>query len=571
MGVGATHTIDRMNASVGLLEPTDIEFQLAADVPNGGVLLSLPALLAVGLLRHTEKHFRLPAGFYRLTSIFLLLAFMALARVKSIEALRYCPPGEWGKLLGLDRIPEVRTLRKKLKLLTEDAAPTRWSTDLGADWMRADEALLFYVDGHVRVYNGDKANLPRHFVSRQKLCLSASADYWVNALGGQPFFVLHQDVDPKLAQVLQKEIVPRLLRDVPNQPTEEELEANPLLHRFTVIYDREGYSPQLMADLWKMHVACLTYHKNPGSDWALGEFSPYQVKLVSGEQEEMLLAERGIFLGGKIWVREIRKLTKSGHQTVILCTDYLSDIGVLAASMFARWCQENYFKYMRQEFNLDRIVQYGVEEIPESTRVVNPAYRQLDGKVRKVVGRLGRMRLELQAVSTSKVTDPAKMAALECKMGEMLQGIEALDKELAALKEQRKSTRKHITAGELPPEERLNRLIRQSKHFVDTIKMIAYRAETAMTLILREKKMISRTEDARSLLRSIYRSEADLIPDEVGKTLTVRIHYPTTRSAAEVVRHLCSEMNLTDTIFPGTDLKMIFELVSPQNPRNQDV
>ena len=89
MGVGATHTIDRMNASVGLLEATDIEFQLAADVPNGGVLLSLPALLAVGLLRHTEKHFRLPAGFYRLTSIFLLLAFMALARVKSIEALRY--------------------------------------------------------------------------------------------------------------------------------------------------------------------------------------------------------------------------------------------------------------------------------------------------------------------------------------------------------------------------------------------------------------------------------------------------------------------------------------------------
>jgi hypothetical protein len=36
----------------------------------------------------------------------------------------------------------------------------------------------------------------------------------------------------------------------------------------------------------------------------------------------MQLAERGTFLGGEVWVREIRKLTGSGHQTSILATDY---------------------------------------------------------------------------------------------------------------------------------------------------------------------------------------------------------------------------------------------------------
>jgi hypothetical protein len=41
---------------------------------------------------------------------------------------------------------------------------------------------------------------------------------------------------------LREQIVPRLKADVPNQPTEEQLEADPLLSRFTIVFDREGYS-----------------------------------------------------------------------------------------------------------------------------------------------------------------------------------------------------------------------------------------------------------------------------------------------------------------------------------------
>jgi hypothetical protein len=82
----------------------------------------LPALLALGLLRHSREHFSLPAGFYPLETIFLTVAFLALGRVQSLEALRYEPPGEWGKILGLDRVPEVRTLREKLGLLCQDGS-----------------------------------------------------------------------------------------------------------------------------------------------------------------------------------------------------------------------------------------------------------------------------------------------------------------------------------------------------------------------------------------------------------------------------------------------------------------
>lgn len=122
MGRGATATLERMAASLGQLEEVELSFNRAVDLPHGGVLLALPALLVSGLLSHTSKYFSLPAGFYGLKTIFLLLAFMSLSRIKSIEALRYCAPGEWGKLLGVDRAPEVRTLRSKVKHLANQGA-----------------------------------------------------------------------------------------------------------------------------------------------------------------------------------------------------------------------------------------------------------------------------------------------------------------------------------------------------------------------------------------------------------------------------------------------------------------
>lgn len=97
-----------------------------------------------------------------------------------------------------------------------------------------------------------------------------------------------------------------------------------------------------------------------------------------------------------------------------------------------------------------------------------------------------------------------------------------------------------------------------------TIKMIAYRAETAMAQIVREK--MTRHDDARSLPRAIYQTEADLTPDQQAKTLTVRLHRLANASSDEAVRHLCSEINATETTFPGTDLRIIYQLVSPQIP-----
>jgi hypothetical protein len=562
MGMGATNTFERIAASLGEVNGVKPTFTASSDVPNGGVLFALPALLVSGLLSNAQKYFQLPRGYYRLDSIFLLLAFMALARIKTVEKLRYCPPGEWGKLLGLDRIPEAKTLREKLGILSTDNHPCQWAAELSAQWMHSepDSSAVLYIDGHVRVYSGSQTKLPRHYVARQKLCLRATTDYWVNAVDGQPFFLINKEVDPGLIKVMQEDIIPRLQREVPNQPTDKQMESDKLLHRFTVIFDREGYSPEFFLRMKQKRIACVTYHKYPGENWPEQEFISHQIKLSSGNNIEMKLAERGTFVGKKLWVREIRKLTESGHQTSVLSTDYRSDLKVVAAAMFSRWSQENFLKYMRLHYNLDRLIDYATEDIPETTRVINPQYRLINSEIKKKTGKLTYREAKFGAMIFNEDIEPKKVQAYQQKKGQLQEEISHLQIQLLQLKEKRKAIPKHITFSELPEEQRFRRLSTQSKYLIDTIKMIAYRAETAMASILRET--MSHPDEARSLLRSIYSNEADIIPDEKASTLTIRLHQLANHCSSESIRYLCNELNATDTIFPGTNLRLIYELVS---------
>jgi hypothetical protein len=516
----------------------------------------------VGLLEGVERHLQLPKGYYGLDSLLLLLAFLALARLESIESLRYSAPGEWGKLLGLDRVPEVRTLRAKIALLAQEDAPGQWSAALCERWMAAapEQAGVLYIDGHVRVYNGSQTQLPRHYVARQRLCLRATTDYWVNAMDGQPFFVVNQVVDPGLIQVVEQEIVPRLEQRLPIEADREQLEAEPLRHRFTLVFDREGYSPDFLGRMKKQRIACLTYHKFPGEDWSEEEFAPAAVRLPSGEVVTMDLAERGTCLSNGLWVRELRKRSERGHQTAILCTDYRSEVAPLAMAMFARWSQENFFKYAREHFSLDRLVDYRTEAISDPLQVVNPDYRQLDGKVRSATGKLTRRLAKFAAMTLEEPIEPKHVEPYVRRKAALKEEIETLQHDLDTLKAQRKETPHHITVDELPEEARFRQLSTQSKHLVDTIKMIAYRAETAMANSLREH--LKRPDEARRLLRALYTTEADLLPDPEAGTLTVRLHHAANAATDQVIEKLCAELNATETVFPRTNLRLALKLGS---------
>lgn len=564
MGYATTRPLERVAAAMGQLEQAPIAFASAHDVPQGGLLLAVPALLATGLLRHSLEMYELPRGYYGLSSVLLLLAMMALARIKSIEQLRYVAPGEWGNLLGLDRIPEVRTLREKLQILcAEKGRAAQWNTELAKVWMglQAEGEPIFYVDGHVRVYHGSLAQLPRHHVARQKLYLRAAVDYWINALDGQPFFYINQEIDHGLVQVLRDQIVPWLEAHEPISPEHRaRMEQDPLIPRFTIVFDREAYSPDLFEELEARGIAVLSYHRYPGEDWAAAEFEQQTVTLANGETVEMRLAERGTRLGKGLWIREVRKLTASGEQISLVSTHRRLETGRLAAALFARWSQENFFRYMRQHYALDRIVEYGAEEISDTEFAVNPAWQKLNGEVRKQHQALQKERAQFAAASLTEPVSDTAVTRFAAAQAQQQETIEERQRQLEALRRQRKATPHHIPVRDLPETERFNRLLPERKHFIDTIKMISYRAETSMVSILREK--MARGEDARALMHQIYDTECDFIPDLQAGTLTVQLHHLTQAAHDQVLRHLCDQLNQTETIFPDTELRLFFKVGS---------
>ncbi len=567
MGLACTRPCERVLAAIGLLPGgVDTQFQLCRDVSYGGVLCALPALAENGLFRHLNS---LPvlSGYYRKLHVIVLLAYMALCRIKAVEQLQYETPGELGKLMGLDRIPEVRCLRKKLSELSQEKAPDRWAAVLSKEWMeqRPQLAGTLYVDGHVRLYHGKQTQLPRRYIARQRLCLRGTTDYWVNDALGLPFFSVERPIDHGLLEALRTDIVPRLLKDVPAQPTAEELKADPHLSRFVIIFDREGYSPIFFRQMWEQYrIGCITYHKYPKEPWPESWFSQTEVTMPNGELVSMKLAEMGSRIGSRsdgLWVREVRKLTSSGHQTSLISTVYGQLALQDAARLFSRWSQENFFGYMMEHFAIDALNEYRTEVIPGTNRpVVNPARRELDRQYRSVISKLTRCQARFAALTLHPVSEAPEIQKWEQQKADLKEQIEQWENQLSVLKERRLSTPKHLAWEDLPEAEKFERLAPSRKRLTDTVKLVAYRAETALATIVREE--LSHTGEARSLIRDLLRSDADLYPDEAAGVLEVRVHTLANPRSNRAIQHLLDHLNTTEFTYPGTNLRLAYTLAN---------
>jgi len=318
-----------------------------------------------------------------------------LLRINRLEQSDSVPSGELGRCMGLDRIPEVKTLRRRIANFCKVTDVEEWASQLSKEWMSADERLegVLYVDGHVNLYYGYQVEMPKRFVSRMRLCMSGSTDYWVNNQLGEPFFVIHKTINEGLIKTLQDDIIPRLNREVPHQPSEAELEQNKKLHRYMIVFDREGYSIDFFEELALQRIAFCSYRKNVNEDWSDSEFTDYEIVTETGDKEIVQLAQRESVLCGKkekgkpvkeVTVREIRKKSASGHQTSVITTNYILTIVQICILMFSRWRQENFFKYMVESFGIDSITSYMKSSIPVTSLVINPEYKELEKQHKKI-------------------------------------------------------------------------------------------------------------------------------------------------------------------------------------------
>ena len=542
-------TFDRQLAYFGLLDDAAPLFRAGSAVPNVGVLIALPCLVESGLFEISRRLYgEVGPAFYGLRTTLLTLLLMALLRIKRPEHLKERDPAVFGRVLGLDRAPEVKTLRRRIAHL----AARHRAVELGAELARrrVDQRGhlmgFLYVDGHVRAYHGQRDIASRAYVTRRRLAMPATTDYWVNDRSGDPLFVITGDVDAALTKAF-----PQLLREVRDLIGER---------RVTIVFDRGGWSPKLFDTMIKVGFDVLTYRKGRSRRVNEKRFIKRRAKL-DGCWVSYLLHDQPVrFLKGKLRLRQVTCLCDTGHQTQVITSRFdLRDIEV-AYRMFDRWRQENYFKYMREEFLLDALIDYQVEPEDPTRTIPNPERRALDKDIRNARADLAKLEREYAAAATenTKQRRPTMrgIKIAQDKFGKQLRTARA---RVTRLLEKRRDVAKRVEVRDLS-ERTLVKLATERKHLTDIIKMVAYQAESDLIALLRPHYKRA-DHEGRTLLHELFAAAGDIRVSDAELIITLApLSSPHRTQAAQA---LCEALDKTATIYPGSRLRMRFSVRPP--------
>jgi len=192
----------------------------------------------------------------------------------------------------------------------------------------------------------------------------------------------------------------------------------------------------------------------------------------------------------------------------------------------------------------------------------------VDRQLRSAKGKLTHRQARFAALTLNCDADERKTTKWNKQKSELREEIEQFQHEVDSLKEQKKSIPQHIDWHDYPKEAKFKRLAPSRKRLTDTVKMVAYRAETAMSNILRES--LRREDDSRSLIRDLLRSDADLIPHLEENVLEVRIHTLANPRSNRAIQHLLDHLNATESIYPGTDFRLNYSLGKSESGVSQN-
>ena len=539
----ANRVIDRMLAARGELLDAAPLFASRSNVPRAGALLAVPLLVGSGVFEAARKVYGdIGPAFYGLRTTLLILLLLALLRVKRPENIKEYSPAELGWVLGLDRAPEVKTLRRKLERLVSLGQSEVFLKELVQRRVQSrSESLGFlYVDGHVRVYTG-KVELPKTHVARMRISLPAAQDLWVNDTDGAPLLFVTQEAHPSLVTAL-----PKLLEEIRKLVGPD--------RRVTVVFDRGGWSPKLFQWMDERGFDVLTYRKGKQEPMPAEDFVEHVVPGTQGKRVYVLHDTDVSLLGGKFSMRQVTRLT-GDHQTQILTTRRDLPPLQVALRMFNRWRQENFFKYMRHEFAIDALVEYGAVQADPARTVPNPARKDLD---RKVAAAKREVKLLEAKYGAAAIDNPESrrrtMRGFKIAHGTAI-GI-PLRQARAHLDElllQRRAVPDRVPIGQI--KQQVLQLPREKKRLADGLKMLAYQVETDLARAVAPFYARS-LDEGRTLVTSALQSSADLEVTEHELRVTLAPQSSPHRSRS--IAQLCTLLNATHTPFPGTDLRLTY-------------
>jgi transposase-like protein len=539
-------------------------FAPGARYPLAGLLLALPALEGTGLLDAArEVYGRLKDGFYGLTATLLTLVFLALAGEPRAEGATRVPPGALGRVLGLDRSPEVKTIRRKLGELAAAGKAAELIMALARRHAaaRPDALGFLYVDGHARVYYGTRAVQKTH-VARLKFPAPATMETWVTDQQGDPVFMVVAEPSDSLAGELRR-LLPAL-RQVVGQG-----------RRVTVCFDRGGWSPALFADITGAGFGLLTWRKGPAPDLPAETFMTVACTDDRGRRHEYELADSTVELaisegprkGQTVTLRQVTRLVpaKAGATRQIHALTSRTDLpaGEVCWRLSSRWREENYFRYARTRFALDALDSYAATPDDPDRKVPNPAKKTAAARVRQADA-------AAQAAGTARDAAllqlrspaPGQAAYLTNQVINALAApVEAAWRELDEAEQAAASVPARVALGTLAPD--MARLDAETKQITHAIRMAAYNAETLLARAL-DGHYARASDEAYALIREALTVSGDICPGPGG--LLIRLDPLTAPRRTQALAALCDQLNHAQACYPGTDLLLRYEVKSHPNP-----
>jgi hypothetical protein len=558
---------ERMLARFGLLGEGAAApvFTPGARYPLAGLLLALPALEGTGLLECARATYgRVRNGFYGLEVMLVVLVFLALLREPRAEGATRVPPAALGRVLGLDRAPEVKTIRRKLAELAAAGKAADLIMALARHHAAARPAALgfLYADGHARAYFGTRQVQKMH-VARLKFPGPATEETWVTDAAGDPVFMVIAEPSQSLAGQLRG-LLPQL-RQVVGEG-----------RRVTVCFDRGGWSPALFADITGAGFDLLTYRKGPVADLPGSAFTTVTCTDDRGRAHEYQLADTIVALeiaegprkGQTVSLRQVtrREPASRGAIRQVHTLTSRDDLpaGEVCWRMSSRWREENYFRYARTHFALDALDSYAAAADDPDRLVPSPAKKAAAARVRRAEAAIGAAEAGRDA-SLLELRSPAPgHAALltNQQVNKLNAPVRAAYDELEAAAAAAAATPARVRLGDLAPD--MVRLDAETKQITHAIRMAAYNAETILARALDGHYARARDE-AYTLIREALATSGDIQPGP-GQQLLIRLDPLTAPRRTQAMVALCDQLNQAGCTYPGTDLTLRYEVKPHPRP-----
>jgi len=463
---------------------------------------------------------------------------LALLRIKRPEALKEHAPQELGRLLGLDRAPEVKTLRRKLAELAGAGKAIEFGRELARRRVaeRGRTLGFLYIDGHVRVYHG-KHRIPKAHVPQMRLAVSGTTDYYVNDKRGDPLFVATAEANAGMVKTLLA-LAPEIRALVGEK------------RRPTIVFDRGGWSPKLFAQLLARDFDVLTYRKGRIEKIPERLFATHKARIAGRAIEYRLHDKRVLLLKGQLRLRQVTRLTDDGHQTPILTSRQDLKAIEVAYRMFERWRQENFFKYMRDEYEIDALAEHAVEPDDPTRTVPNPARRALDKQLAAARAEEGKL---AQAYGKAALDNPEAQRptarGFKIAHGKLGKALRAARERIEALRRKRAALPERVPVSEALGGAAVVKLATERKHLTNVLKMLAYQIESDLVALVRPH--YARVDDeGRTLIQTALSSTGALAPSDNRLAVTLAPLSSAHRSRA--VAAVCDSLNATATPFPGS-------------------